>query len=289
VVQFLLVYTTTLLKLVVASIRMGSAIAASDGSLKAGLGTAAFVIEDGKGTGRLKGVNKVPGSIKEGDSHRCKMAGLYAIILRVKEICSMHEVTSSSITVLCDNKTALQIFDPNILPDPKMKNFDLITACWALKRQVPIEWKPKHVKGHQDQGMTYMALSKEARLNVEMDKTAMAYWTHLMACQKHPYPENHEVYGEEWQLWERAVEKITWPFRHRLYSILQDRETNMWWIRHGHVPSRGQKTIDYEATAQAMRALQPTRRRYVTKAASNNYGIGTTLVEWKFAQTAACP
>jgi hypothetical protein len=72
------------------------ALAASDGrlSLKAGLGMAAFVVEDEEGCGRLKGVNKVPGLINKGDSHWCKVAGLYAIILLVKEVCALHAVTS---------------------------------------------------------------------------------------------------------------------------------------------------------------------------------------------------
>jgi thiamine phosphate synthase YjbQ (UPF0047 family) len=187
--------------------RNGSTIAASDGSLKSGLGTTAFVIEDNKSCGRLKGVNKVPGPINEGDSHRCEVAGLYAIILMVQEVCSMHEIKSGKITVVCDNKTALRILDPNFLPDPRMKNFDLVVACWALKQWVPIEWKPKHVKGHQDQGASYILLPREARLNVEMDKTASTFWTHLMSCQEHPYPQMHEVNGEEWQLWDRETDR----------------------------------------------------------------------------------
>jgi hypothetical protein len=81
-----------------------------------------------------------------------------------------------------------------------------------------------------------LSLSKEAQLNVEMDETAAAYWTHLMLTREDLYPEAHDIYGEEWQLWERAVEKITQPSRNNLYSIMQDRHTNMWWVRNGHVP-----------------------------------------------------
>lgn len=63
----------------------------------------------------------------------------------------------------------------------------------------------------------------------------------------------------------------------------------MWWIQHGHLPSGAHRHVDYDATMQSMQSLKPTRRRYVTKAASDNYGIGQTLVEWQFAQSPTCP
>jgi hypothetical protein len=63
------------------------------------------------------------------------------------------------------------------------------------------------VKGHQDQGRHYLSLPREAQLNVEMDKTVAAYWTHLMMTTEDLYPEAHDIYEEEWQLWDRAVEK----------------------------------------------------------------------------------
>jgi hypothetical protein len=50
----------------------------------------------------------------------------------------MHTITSGCITVLSDNMTALKILDPNFLPDPRMKNFDLVVACWALQQRGPL-------------------------------------------------------------------------------------------------------------------------------------------------------
>jgi hypothetical protein len=85
--------------------------AACDGSLKVGVGTAAFVLKTGEGTERMKGVNKVTGPIKDGDSHRCEVSGMYAVILTAKEICKMHGVKAGGVTVLCDSMTALRILE----------------------------------------------------------------------------------------------------------------------------------------------------------------------------------
>jgi hypothetical protein len=131
--------------------------------------------------GRIRGVNKVPGPIKEGGSYRCEVSGLYAVILLVREICKTHSIQQGGITICCDNTTALQIFDPDYLPDPKHPNFDLVGACWALKNTVPITWETEHIKGHQDKNTPIQALSRKAKLNVAMDRTATAYWIHLVS------------------------------------------------------------------------------------------------------------
>jgi hypothetical protein len=38
-----------------------------------------------------------------------------------------------------------------------------------------------------------------------------------------------------------------------------------------------------------MNSLTATQRKYITKSASENYGIGKTLVEWKYQSDAKCP
>jgi hypothetical protein len=89
----------------------------------------AFVLEGQTNTGHIKGVNKTPGPIKEGDSLRCKISGIYEVLTLVREICKTHKITSGSITIWCDSTSALKVLDPEYLPDPKNSNFDLISAC----------------------------------------------------------------------------------------------------------------------------------------------------------------
>jgi hypothetical protein len=181
------------------AIKAHKAIAVSDGGLKFGLGTAAYIIEGEMG--RIKGANKVPGPIKEGDSHRCKALGLYAIILLVKEICATHQVWEGSVTICCDNTRALDIFDPEYLLDPQLPNLDLEGARWALKNKVPIIWNTERVKGHQDRIAPIYTLLQKARINAEVNQAATAYWIHLVSqSRRMPCPEMIEVYGEEWQL-----------------------------------------------------------------------------------------
>ncbi|MGL5936607.1 MAG: hypothetical protein ACRCZI_13415, partial [Cetobacterium sp.] len=276
-------------KAIAEAIKTQTAVAVSDGGLKMGLGTAAYVIEGATAEGRVQGVNKVPGPIKEGDSLRCEASGIYAVILLIKEICSLHQVTEGSIKICCDNTSALKLFDPEYLPDPKQSNLDLIGASWAIKNTIPIEWSTEHVKGHQDRHSTTQGLSRIAKLNVAMDKTATAYWIHLVSnSRRMPSPVNREIYGEGWQLW-KGEYKITHPNRKTLYSIMQDVETNIWWMRENHISPQAHAIIDYEAVEDVMKQLKGPRRRYVTKVASENCGVGSTLQAWKFQTNAGCP
>jgi hypothetical protein len=124
---------------------------------------------------------------------------------------------------------------------------------------------------------------------VEMDRVVGAYWIHLVShSEEMPSPKIHEISGEEWQLW-NGDQKISHPSDKALYAIFQDPHTDMWWRREGHVTAAAKENTNYRATEEAMKGLSTPRRRYVTKAASENYGIGKTLVEWNHQTNAKCP
>jgi len=90
------------------AIAQGTAVAVSDGSLRYTLGTSAFVIEGATPDHHVLGYNRVPGPVEEGDSHRCELAGLYAIVTTVNCLCRLHSVTSGLVTIACDSTSALK-------------------------------------------------------------------------------------------------------------------------------------------------------------------------------------
>jgi hypothetical protein len=81
------------------ALQNNTALAVSDGSLKLGFGTAAYVLEGIDSNNRILGVNEVPGPIKDGDSHRCEVAGIYAVALLVMAICKHHNIHKGTITM----------------------------------------------------------------------------------------------------------------------------------------------------------------------------------------------
>ena len=268
-----------------------TAIAVGDGSLKMGLGTAGFTLRGETDDNKVEGANKVPGPIAEGDSHRCEVAGLCSIVLLANAICEHHNILSGSITVACDNTHALRLFSEDYVPEPQHLNFDLVSATWNLARASPIKWIPKHVKGHQDDHKNYHSLPRLAQINVQMDTLAKTYWQTLVTdptVPSIPTPKHHTIHGEEWQLWCGST-KINSPTVNQIYDIIQTPITQQWWIRHNHSSKEAQELTDWTATDQFMHSIPINRRRYVTKTASANCGVGTTLVTWKHQDHATCP
>ena len=272
--------------------RDGTAVCVSDGSLKGGLGTAAFILEGNDGIGRLQGVNKVPGPIKEGDSHRCEVSGLYAIALLSNLICKAFNIPRGRARIACDNIAALALFDPEYIPNVKHSSYDLVSATWELIKESPLTWVPEHIKGHQDDWVDVSTLPRVAQMNVAMDHSAKNYWLHLVhsATPDAPCtPVMHDIYKEGWQLW-AGDNKIINPSTPELYSQVQNPITKRWWVRNTHLTWEGMKQADWDAHRDMHKGLPGGRRRFVTKMSANYHGgIGVTAVEWKLSSTAECP
>ena len=269
------------------AIAQGTAVAVSDGSLRYTLGTSAFVIEGATPDHRVLGYNRVPGPVEEGDSHRCELAGLYAIVTTVNCLCRLHSVTSGIITIACDNTGALKPTAIDYLPHPRQKNLDLMQALWKSLQESPVAWKPVHVYGHQDRKVKD-SHRRLASLNCQMDALAKQYWAYLFKRLPSLESPHLPIHNEGWTLWNGSA-KITSPSRPILYGLIMDPVTQMWWVRHKRFPLEAKETIDWKACSEGMAALKPSRRRWITKHASANCGVGTTLVKWKYQDDHKCP
>ena len=109
------------------------------------------------------------------------------------------DISSGGVHVACDNQQALQVFQPNYLPDPQQANFNLINALVFLLQTSPLRWTCKHVRGHQDSKLWHQPLTCLENLNVQMDKLAQVVWTHY-AWHKEtlPLPPLTAIHGEGW-------------------------------------------------------------------------------------------
>ncbi len=266
----------------------GTAIIVSDGSLKLQLGTAAFILE-GTENVYIEGVHAVPGPIQDGDSHRCEVSGLFGAVILANLIAQLHNITTGKVTIACDNQAAINIFDPNYLPKPKSRNFDLVNALHHALQSSPFEWDPHHVLGHQDSKRRHQPLTHLELLNIYMDKRAKAYWSHVLTSHpSFPTVPQHAVYNEGWQLWAGDT-KVTQPSSDALYSLILSPRTKRWWVRHKHLKAEAFDDVDWDATEELMHKLPFSRRRWIVKHASENCGVGVTLQNWKYQMDAKCP
>ncbi len=270
------------------ALQNGTAVAVSDGSYKFGFGTAAYVLEGPDSQHRILGQNQTPGPLKEGDSYRCELAGLYSVVLVADTIAKYHHLVSGSGILACDNISSLRVFEVDFCPDPSQECFDLIQAIWSILKSSPIRWQATHVDGHMDD-KSKRPLTRLERLNVEMDTRAKAWWRHLYLTPAiPPSPIHHTIHREGWSIW-NGNQKIIRPHRKVLYGAIQDPITTSYWVRHKRIPLESVPHIDWDSCETGFAKLQPEERQWVTKHASNECGVGTTLVKWKHQRDPRCP
>ena len=69
------------------------------------------------------------------------------------------------------------IFEHKWDHEPMQASYDLIQASRHALRSSPLNWKPLHVRGHQDQYTTFNQLDWRSQLsNVKIDSLAKVYW-----------------------------------------------------------------------------------------------------------------
>ena len=89
---------------IVEGISAGVAVVECDGSYKKGKGATSRVIEGVDEKGRITRVTAVPGNI---DDHSSYTSGLVGILATLR-ICGFHELHAGSMTIGCDNESALE-------------------------------------------------------------------------------------------------------------------------------------------------------------------------------------
>ena len=269
------------------AIQQGTAVAVSDGSYKLRLGTSGYIITTPDISSHIPGINRVPGPLKEGDSYRCELAGTYGILLVGNAIATHYAISQGRCIIACDNDAAIRVCQPGFIPEPGEDSYDLVNAIYHLLKSSPIEWIATHVDGHKDRVSSNLSLLEQ--LNVRMDTLAKAYWQFL-ARQHSTWTDDYSIpiHEEGWQLW-NGSNKVRDASQPTLYSIIQDPITVNYWVRHNRISSESAHLIDWKSNGNAFRAMKLGKRRRVSKHASKDCGVGTTLVNWKLQDDDACP
>ena len=102
---------------------------------------------------------------------------LYAIVKMVEKLCKVHNIREGTVELCCDGLGAL-----NRPPQTSWttyateQHFDISEASRQAMIKMPIKWKSRHVKEHQDDDNELESLDRYGKLNVEMDANAKAHW-----------------------------------------------------------------------------------------------------------------
>ena len=273
--------------IVAEAILQGTCTGVCDGSFKNEFGTACWTIQSDTGpSGQIYGPCVAPGNPSDQNAYRSELTGLYGMAIMIEAICKFHSVTQGKVEIGCDGLQALRNATHNTdIINPKYPHFDLIAATRAAMRRCKnIEWKSRHVKGHQDDDEDAQ-LDSWAKLNIEMDGKAKEHWYRTNQREE---PQQCRIFGEPWALWIDG-KKISQRVRESIIEQRQGKDCLRYWDKKRRFGQGTTVKIDWEATGKAMHSISRTRQQWVTKHVSGFCGTGKMMMRWKKRDTAKCP
>jgi hypothetical protein len=271
-------------QLIAEAIKNGDAIAVSDGSFKDGFGTAAYVIETDYCRGRMTGKVITPGGLTDQSPYRSELSGILSILVLIKHLCEVHNISDGSIEVGCDGLSALnRAFSYVSIINADEPSYDLLAAIQHYWKFSPISWKIRHVKGHQDDHKSIDQLDRWSRLNVEMDQLAKGYISTAKNAPRH-----FAVHSEPWSLWVHD-KKISSELSNTIYEIVHVKSVRDYWISKGRITSDTFDDMAWESIKQAMQQVPRPRRTFVSKHIVGMCGVGKFMHRWKERDNPNCP
>ena len=270
---------------IAAVIRANQGRCMSDGSLKDLFGTSGFTSMLVDEEMNYTGANRVPGEDDEQSSYRSELIGILANILVHNALCKAHGITDNhEVTIGCDNESAIWTAFGDDGIDAGAASSDILHAIHHQVRESPLKWKPKWVKGHQDDGNK--SLDTWALANIACDIYAEQKWNSTVAGGGNLRPQVGILLGEKETIWING-RKISSDINKAIYEKVHKDNIIHYWARTGRISEGTEGLIDWEGHRRAMRAFRG-RQQWVTKHFSGWAGSGTMMNKWKQRDTLSC-
>lgn len=111
----------------------------------------------------------VYGADEDQISYRAEMGGILDAIRYTNRLCNGFNITAGACTIYCDSKGALCASFGTKTPNPRWASFDLVRHIRQALEASTITWTYQHVKGHQDNNVSFEVLDHIAQGNVIVD------------------------------------------------------------------------------------------------------------------------
>jgi hypothetical protein len=264
------------------ALQEGTVMAVSDGSYKDTYGTAAWTIGDQDEFSILSGRVVCPGTDDDHNLYRSELAGIYAITAIMNKLCEYYQIHEGTVEIGCDGQSALKTaFDYGVYLSKDIPSYDLVAAILRMRKNSPLTWKTRFIKGHQDDGDG--PLDTRARRNIMMDLWAKQ---HLEVAFR--TPRHYSVSGEPWQIW-LGERKLTSRLLPQLYAFVHQTDGLQYWATKPDLSSDVLAKVDWALIGHSMRGVKRGRRVFVTKHVAGMCRVGKLMLRWKRWDTDKCP
>ena len=260
----------------------GTAGCISDGSLKDNVASAGYKsLHHDDEEPAIHGAQKIPGRPKDQTSYRAELAGLLILMTTINYLCALHRIRQGRVTIACDNQSALKSAFNHQHVNMKSKSRDILQAIYFQRKLNKIKWKPKHVRGHQDEQKD--ELDEWETANVACDQLAETART-----DDTPTPAHVPLAGEKWRL-HLEHDIITGHIDKALNQHCFKQRAIEYWAQRGRFQKDQHKNINWTAFRQATTKIKTSQQVFLTKFYSGFHCTARVMKrrgEWK---TGDCP
>jgi hypothetical protein len=160
-----------------------------------------------------------PGGPSDHSSYCSELSGIYSILVMINQLCVYYKILDGEIEIACDGLSALnKAFSLVSILSIDDSNYDLLGAIQHQWKASPVQWRLRHVKGHQDAHSSLEILDHWGKLYVETDQLAKAF---LPIAMQHP--RLCLIKDEPWSIW-IGDKKISKDLSSTIYSIVHATE-----------------------------------------------------------------
>ena len=259
-----------------------------DGSYKLLKGTSGYSLHGYNPKLSPKGNNRVPGAPKDQSPFRSELAGEKGIVVLVDVICRRHGITSGSVEIGLDGRSAMESVEKQGFTGIGACDRDLIEDIRAHIASLPVKFTFRWIESHQDTKYNpeQHRLDWWALQNIEMDRSAKAYW---WKTQNDPLP-NMSFPREGWHIWHRGY-KLTRFRKHEVYERVNDHPIRQYWERKSAITNHIFPKVNWEAVGKIFSESSIGERRWFVKQATGHCATGTVMNqrhEWSHSKCPRC-
>jgi len=127
-------------------------------------------------------------------------------------------------------------------------SYDLLAAIHNARQIYPVEWITLHIKGHQDNEVSYDQLDRWGQMNVDAHALAKA-----MLSRGHGYVRHFLVPLEHWSVWYlgRKLSQLS----KQIYYIIHSKTVLEYWTKKGKTVPEALDYIHWDIIGQALQVL----------------------------------
>ena len=209
------------------------------------------------------------------------------MILVVNAIATHHGIEQGTVTLACDNESALWAAFGIAEVGTGESSFDIIRVIHHAIRMSPVTWHHRHVRGHQDDDKDRI-LDQWERANVEVDRLAEEYWNEQYSAGTGQRPTPPVMPGEGWRL-ELDGRPIVMKVEDQIYEHIHYERCTAYWIKKGRLREEMQDKVEWKRYEGAIRIMPQSKRQWVHKHFCGFEGTNYMLYKRQERRTDTCP